>query len=177
MAQVGVAGYTGVQAVDTKKFPELAAVGKEFNVAIMNTLEERCDLTAQSLHETLHGAGIEVPEAMGGADGAGITVVVSFTLGNASHNDADLGRCASVFTERFPGVARDWRFVVPDVAPNGLVIELAHGVLITWEGAQLRHCTSVTIPGSVGGVDNTTYGAFVGVSKAAASRMRSRSLA
>ena len=100
----------------------------------------------------------------GGMNGDGGSLRVSYTmdisvdLANASHfdvNDATQG--FSIWTEDVPGGTKNWYFVLPNVygrRPNnwdgspgdmfhGVAIKLAHGVLISWDGRVIRHCTSM----------------------------------
>ncbi|KAI2500230.1 hypothetical protein MHU86_14237 [Fragilaria crotonensis] len=58
----------------------------------------------------------------------------------------------SVWTEDFPNSNKTWYFVLPNLRGQfpdsdreyqGVAIKLAHGVLISWDGRVVRHCTSV----------------------------------
>ena len=100
----------------------------------------------------------------GGMNGGGIfhrvsfTMDVSFDLANASHVDVnDASQGFSIWTEDDPGGTKEWYFVLPNVygrRPNnpdgtpggvfhGVAIKLTHGVLISWDGRVIRHCTSM----------------------------------
>ena len=106
---------------------------------------------------------ISPPEGEMNGDGAcqrvSFTMDVSFDLANASHfdvNDASQ-QGFSIWTEDEPGWTKEWYFVLPNVygkrPPNadgtpgevfhGVAIKLAHGVLISWDGRVIRHCTSM----------------------------------
>lgn len=78
---------------------------------------------------------------------------VSVDLSNASHYDVnDASQGFSIWTEDKPGSTKDWYFVLPNVfgkkeengrTYNGMAIRLTHGVLISWDGRLIRHCTSM----------------------------------
>jgi hypothetical protein len=85
-----------------------------------------------------------------------------------------------LLTEDVPGRGKNWYFIlpivhgrrpylrgpdgkytggpdgrrVPGVQYRGLVIELTHGVAISWDGCVIRHCTSLSMPD---GVDRRGY--------------------
>jgi len=110
----------------------------------------------------------------------GYTIDMSVNLGNSSHYDVhDASQGFSVWTEDFPGCGANWFFVLPSVhglKPDGvtkfrgLAVKLGHGVAISWDGREIRHCTSVSHPdgmecGRVGEVRdshfrNHLYGTF-----------------
>ena len=81
------------------------------------------------------------------------TMDVSVNLANASHYDVnDASQGFSIWTEDEPGTTEDWYFVLPNVygqipgtneTYNGLAIRLMHGVLVSWDGRVVRHCTSM----------------------------------
>jgi hypothetical protein len=82
------------------------------------------------------------------------TMDVSVDLSNSSHYDVnDASQGFSIWTEDSPGTTKDWYFVLPNVygrrngdghrTYNGLAIQLTHGVLISWDGRLIRHCTSL----------------------------------
>jgi hypothetical protein len=65
----------------------------------------------------------------------------------------------AVWTEENPSTGSNWFFVMPNVhgkrpdgTPfSGFAVRLTHGVAISWDGRELRHCTSVSMPdGPVG---------------------------
>ena len=98
------------------------------------------------------------------------TMDVSCDLANASHMDVnDAGPGFAVWTETFPGSAKNWYFVLPNVYGvdrrtektrqfAGVAIRLNHGVAVSWDGRQVRHCsTSVT---DVGRHGNHVFGVF-----------------
>ena len=92
------------------------------------------------------------------------TVVISKDLGSAAHIDpGDEGHCCTVWFEKETGSAQNWYLLFPHVLVwhdekeyDGLVIQLFHGCLVSWEGAKLRHCSSVVNPGN----DNHVFGIF-----------------
>ncbi|KAI2496230.1 hypothetical protein MHU86_18281 [Fragilaria crotonensis] len=81
------------------------------------------------------------------------TMDVSVDLSNASHYDVnDASQGFSIWTEDDPGSTDDWYFVLPNVygkrdgkgpTYNGMAIRLKHGVMISWDGRLIRHCTSM----------------------------------
>ena len=83
----------------------------------------------------------------------GHTMDLSVNLENASHFDVnDASQGFSVWTEDYPGGNKTWYFVLPNLRGKfpdsdreyqGVAIKLSHGVLISWDGRVVRHCTSV----------------------------------
>jgi hypothetical protein len=81
------------------------------------------------------------------------TMDLSINLANASHYDVwDASQGFSIWTEDFPGSTKNWYFVLPNLWGNfpdsdreyrGVAIKLTHGVLISWDGRLIRHCTSI----------------------------------
>jgi hypothetical protein len=67
---------------------------------------------------------------------------LSCDLGNASHYDCfDASYGFSVWVEETPSLARNWKFVLPnihcfwdDAIYDGVVINLFHGASISWDG-------------------------------------------
>jgi hypothetical protein len=78
---------------------------------------------------------------------------LSVNLSNSSHYDVnDASQGFSIWTEERPGTTRSWYFVLPNMNGTfpdsereyyGIAIKLTHGVLISWDGRLIRHCTSV----------------------------------
>jgi hypothetical protein len=83
----------------------------------------------------------------------GHTMDLSVDLANASHFDVNDGSQGfSIWTEHYPGGNKTWYFVLPKLHGKfpdsekeyqGVAIKLSHGVLISWDGRVVRHCTSV----------------------------------
>ena len=81
------------------------------------------------------------------------TMDLSINLANASHYDVwDASQGFSIWTEDYPGSTRNWYFVLPNLRGyfpdstreyRGVAIKLTHGVLISWDGRLIRHCTSI----------------------------------
>jgi hypothetical protein len=100
--------------------------------------------------------GESPPNEMGGAAGIVSSANISVDLGNEPHyNINDLGVGISVWLEDIPGKASNWNFALPNICVrhknityDGLVVHLCHGAFIQWDGASIRHCTSVTNLGS-----------------------------
>ena len=99
---------------------------------------------------------------MGGANGPGSSIMISKNLGNSAHYDfRDMSMSVSVWVEERKDTATNWYFIMPNVRLNGklgVVIQLFHGCVISWNGRLIKHCTSVT---STGG-DNNVYGCMFG---------------
>ena len=105
----------------------------------------------------------------------GFSIDMSVNLGNASHVDVhDASQGFSVWTAERCGVATRWSFVLPNVhggvrpdgTPyNGIAIRIRHGVALSWDGRQVRHCTSLSCPNGEGPFSednkpNYLYGTF-----------------
>lgn len=97
--------------------------------------------------------------------GPGSRIMFSVNLGNSPHYDSgDSSYSVAIWTEQRPGLAKNWYFVLPNVSykgSNGMAIKLVHGVLISWDGRKIYHCTSKTNVGE----RNKTYGCMWGSSK------------
>lgn len=91
-------------------------------------------------------------------NGPGSRMMFSINLANAAHYDVgDTSLSVAVWAEQRPGQASNWYFVLPNVTYNGsmgVAIMLHHGVVISWDGQKVYHCTSKT---SVG-INNQVYG-------------------
>jgi hypothetical protein len=111
------------------------------------------------IRDTEGNCGLQPVSPMDGEGGqqVGYTVDVSVDLGNTSHydfNDASQGY--SLWGEEIPGKGTNWYLVMPNihgVRPgensewvrfDGLAILITHGVSISWDGRDIRHCTSVS---------------------------------
>ena len=140
------------------------------------------------IRDTEGNCGLHPVVPMDGEGGrrVGYTVDTSVDLGNASHydfNDASQGY--SQFLEDIPGKGTNWYLVMPNIhgrrpGPNstwvpfaGLAIKITNGVAVSWDGRDIRHCTSVSEPdgppvegaagdwaGSVRHTENHLYGTF-----------------
>lgn len=99
------------------------------------------------------------------AQGPGSRLMYSINLANAAHYDnSDTSISVGVWTEKKPGEAKNWYFILPNISHNGsagVVIRLHHGVAITWDGRCIYHCTSKTEVGT----DNEVYGCMWSSSK------------
>jgi hypothetical protein len=95
-------------------------------------------------------------------DGPGSRMVVSVNLGNSPHYDVgDTSVSVAVWVEEKPGHARNWFFVLPNVSYNGsrgIAIKLEHGMVISWDGREIYHCSSKAEPGH----HNNVYGCMWG---------------
>lgn len=101
-------------------------------------------------------AGMQRLPGMDGCDHFGHvthTLDLSVNLSNASHYDVnDASQGFSIWTEDEPGTTKNWYFVLPNLVGTfpdsdreykGIAIKLSHGVLVSWDGRLIRHCTSV----------------------------------
>ncbi len=121
---------------------------------------------------TESACGISPPLEMGGSAGITSSMAISKNLGNATHmdvNDASVG--FSIWHETHPGSAENWFFILPNVVVShedktyqGIMVQLSHGVSISWDGRVLRHGTAV--PKNVGkltdGKTNHVIGTYWG---------------
>jgi hypothetical protein len=95
----------------------------------------------------------------------GHTMDLSVNLSNSSHYDVNDGcQGFSIWTEDMPGSTKNWYFVLPNVEGHfpksdrmfsGIAVKLSHGVLISWDGRLVRHCTS-----HINSREGNVYGSF-----------------
>ena len=93
------------------------------------------------------------------------STVLSINLGNSSHFDNDNSISTAVWAEKVPGRAKNWYFVLPNLTDSldnkrsvdGVVIELFHGAVLSWDGRLICHCTSNTTVGP----GNKCFSAFI----------------
>jgi hypothetical protein len=94
--------------------------------------------------------------------GPGSRMVTSVNLGNSPHYDSgDTSVSVTVWVEEKPGQSENWFFVLPNVSymgSMGVAIKLVHGVVISWDGRDIFHCTSKTRMGN----SNNVYGCLWG---------------
>ena len=114
------------------------------------------------IRDTEENSGLQPVSPMDGEGGrrVGYTVDVSVDLGNTSHVDVhDGSQGYSVWGEEFPGRGTNWFLVLPNVyglRPDpdgddwirfeGLAIRITDGVSVSWDGRDIRHCTSLSEP-------------------------------
>ena len=115
--------------------------------------------------------GLDPPDVMGGAGGTTSSITVSVDLANPPHFDMnDLNVSISLWTELYPNLVTNWFFVLPNLFGNhngkefnGVIVELGHGVAISWDGTKIKHCTSLANLGkSKTGKNNHGFGIFMG---------------
>lgn len=98
--------------------------------------------------------------------GPGARLMMSVNLGNSPHYDSgDTSKSIAIWVEEKPGQAQNWFFVLPNVSfrgSNGMAIKLYHGLVISWDGREIFHCSSKPIPGD----GNKVYGCMWGSSRA-----------
>jgi hypothetical protein len=160
------------------------------------------------IRDTEENSGLQPVPPMDGEGGrrVGYTVDVSVDLGNTSHVDIhDASQGYSLWGEDFRGRGTNWFLVLPNIygkRPNpnpdgdawiqfkGLAIRITDGVSVSWDGRDIRHCTSLSEPdgptvGEVGGVackpkrdeKNHLYGTFTAAKERVVEGGRKRSAA
>jgi hypothetical protein len=99
---------------------------------------------------------VECSPALKNAPGS--RMVVSVNLANSPHYDnGDTSESVALWVEDKPGQSKNWYFVLPNMShkgSNGVVVKLLHGLVISWDGRKVFHCTSKTNVGD----SNRTYG-------------------
>jgi hypothetical protein len=91
----------------------------------------------------------------------GNTINISRDLGNPCHYDNDASYGCSLWLSQTGKSVGNWYFVLPHASidgSKGVVIVLSHGVLITWHGNDVKHCTAIPEAED----DNEVFGIFVG---------------
>ena len=159
---------------DASSFPLLSkavvAASKLASVTIPGVLRVAQDLEGDSSMTPLKGMG---------GDGTHCYVThsmdLSVNLSNSSHYDVnDASQGFSIWTEEKPGTTGNWYFVLPNLHGTfpdskreyfGIAIKLTHGVLISWDGRLIRHCTSVMSRHGGGSVFGTFFAAKTKVVK------------
>ena len=140
------------------------------------------------IRDTEENCGIQPVQPMDGKGGrrVGYTVDTSVDLGNSSHFDSnDASQGYSLLGEEVPGRGTIWYLVMPNnhgcrpganftwVPFAGLAFMITNGVSLSWDGRDIRHCTSVLEPegrpvgesaddcaGGVQQTENHLYGTF-----------------
>ena len=91
-------------------------------------------------------------------DAPGSRMMISVNLANAPHYDnGDSSESVAIWVEEKPGQSENWFFVLPNVScqgSKGVVVKLLHGLVISWDGRDIYHCTSMTNVGT----SNKVYG-------------------
>jgi hypothetical protein len=132
-----------------KKVAVASAVMREW-------LEDHMREDLGEIVQTDTNSQIEKPLSM--PKGPGSRMMVSVNLANAPHYDSgDTARSIAVWVEERPGLAQNWYFVLPNVShkgSKGVIIRLVHGVVISWDGREIFHCSSRAKQGD----SNKTYG-------------------
>jgi hypothetical protein len=102
-------------------------------------------------------------DVMGDGQDAFSAFFLTRNFANSSHYDCrDKSLSFGMWVEDEIGNAKDWYFVLPNVmvaGHYGLIIQLSHGVVISWDGTKVRHCTSECKKSST----NNVTGFMVGV--------------
>ena len=109
------------------------------------------------MRQTLQSFDELPPDCLGGIAAMTKSMNVSINLANEAHYDVnDLGGSISVWMKKVPENSMDTYFVFPNLlvktsndsdatTKNGLLVKLCDGCAISWDGAMLRHCTSMRI--------------------------------
>jgi hypothetical protein len=88
----------------------------------------------------------------------GSRMMFSVNLANSPHYDnGDTSESVAIWVEEKPGQSENWYFVFPNMShlgSKGVVVKLLHGLVISWDGREIFHCTSTTKIGD----GNKTYG-------------------
>jgi hypothetical protein len=88
----------------------------------------------------------------------GSRMMISVNLANSPHYDSgDTSDSVAIWVEEKPGQSKNWYFVLPNMSfqgSSGVVVKLLHGVVISWDGRDIYHCTSKTNVGD----GNKTFG-------------------
>ena len=88
----------------------------------------------------------------------GSRMMISVNLANSPHYDnGDTSESVAIWVEDKPGQSVNWYFVLPNMSyqgSKGVVVKLMHGLVISWDGREIFHCTSKTNVGE----GNNTYG-------------------
>ncbi len=91
-------------------------------------------------------------------DAPGSRMMISVNLANSPHYDTgDSSESVAIWVEEKPGQSKNWYFVLPNVScagSKGVVIKLMHGLVISWDGREIYHCSSITDVGN----SNKVYG-------------------
>lgn len=97
--------------------------------------------------------------------GPGSRMMFSVDLANAPHYDSgDSSTSVAIWVEEKPGQAENWYFVLPNLSisgSRGVIIKLRHGVVISWDGRKIYHCSSMATPGQ----GNKVFGCMWGSAK------------
>jgi hypothetical protein len=85
-------------------------------------------------------------------------MMISVNLANSPHYDTgDTSVSVAIWVEEKPGQSENWYFILPNMShqgSKGIVVKLYHGLVISWDGRDIFHCTSKTRVGD----GNKVYG-------------------
>jgi len=99
---------------------------------------------------------VEPPPSL--KDAPGSRMMISVNLANSPHYDTgDTSVSVAIWVEEKPGRSENWYFILPNLSyegSQGVVVKLMHGLVISWDGRDIFHCTSLTNVG----VRNKVYG-------------------
>ena len=91
-------------------------------------------------------------------DAPGSRMMISVNLANSPHYDTgDTSESVAIWLEEKPGQSENWYFVLPNMSykgSKGVIVKLHHGLVISWDGREIFHCTSKTFVGD----GNKVYG-------------------
>ena len=151
----------GYRSVSTKTIFKMAD-GVPEKVKVLSSLMR--DWMGTNMKDVLKGM-VQVENEMGTANtltfmphGPTSKMVVSVNLANSAHYDVKDGSLSvALWVEEKPGQSKNWYFVLPNMSyggSDGVVVKLRHGVVISWDGRSVFHCTSRTDVGE----GNSAYG-------------------
>jgi hypothetical protein len=154
MHAIGVKSVSSneVYKIDEKSIPKVTTA----SIVMREWLEDNMRDVLHEIVQTDKEATAKYPMFM--PRGPGTRLIVSVNLGNSPHYDSgDAATSVAIWVEDKPGQSENWYFILPNVSyggSNGVLVKLVHGVVISWDGREIYHCTSKTNQGDA----NNTYG-------------------
>mmetsp|Transcript_6343 Transcript_6343/g.14975 ORF Transcript_6343/g.14975 Transcript_6343/m.14975 type:complete len:245 (+) Transcript_6343:527-1261(+) len=173
LGMVSMCGGLDVEVPSLKAFGDTAfELLRELNVSAKNV----CQLAMPHLLEEIdqQRTSVKVPDAIGGSHGLCSIFFQSRNLEDEAHFDYnDLSRCFVIWTSQDGRDHDDWYIVFPNVlytdchngvrvTYEGLAIKLRDGIIVSWDGRLVSHCS--TRPS---GDDVLTWGTWFGVTEEA----------
>lgn len=133
------------------------------SVAVREWLEDHMRDVLRGIVQTDTNLKVQYPASL--PRGPGSRMMVSVNLANSPHLDSgDTSESIAIWVEERPGTAKNWYFVLPNVSyegKQGLVVKLVHGVVVSWDGREIFHCSSKPELGQ----GNKVYGCMWGSSR------------
>jgi hypothetical protein len=147
-----------------KENPRQATALKQFTKLFGRYLSLKFPLEAAAMTTSERSRGLYPDTSSFSEDSPCASLNASVDLGNSDHYDTrDISIGVSLFLTDDPTcTVSDWFFVLPNIelefkgeCYKGVLIELQDGVALSWDGRQIRHCTST---GVTTGLGNRRYG-------------------